>query len=246
MRDFSEIQHYFDFIGLVGNDSDSDQLTIVYPDNSLILGFQLGADVYERLDDKKQLIMTASGVCGQLTKKKEYLNTPHSQTLLVKFKPWAARFFFDGIEGLTNQNTDLSCLVTRDLHEETLERFNNETDKLNTIKSFLLRQFNPDQVNPSMFHAIQLIEQAEGKIRVDSLANEICCSKRNFERKFKAAVGLSPKKFISNVRFQHSLQCLQTNTDLQQVAFSSGYYDLPHFINDFKSVTGTTPEKFIR
>lgn len=244
MTDFKNIENYIDFIGTVGNDTDSEVLTTVLPDNSLILGFQLGEQVYERIGDKKQ-VMTASGICGQLTTKKEYQNSPKSLTILVKFKPWTAGLFFNGIENLTNQNIDLSCLIAKDLLYQTLDRLDVETDKLNVIKSFLLQQFNYNQIDTSIFNAIRLIEISEGKIRVDKLANDVFSSKRNFERKFKAVTGLSPKKFIDNVRFQHSLKQLQTNTDLQEIAFYSGYYDLPHFINDFKSVTGTTPEKFV-
>lgn len=244
MTDFKNIENCFDFIRTVRNETDSEQLTTVFPDNSLILGIQLGEQVYEKLGDKKQA-MTASGVCGQLTTKKEYLNTPNSQTILVKFKPWTAGLFFNGIENLTNQNIDLSCLISRDLLCQTLDRLHTETNKINAVKSFLLRQFNYKQIDHSIINAIHLVENSEGKIRVEKLAYEVCSSKRNFERKFKATTGLSPKKFIDNVRFQHSLKQLLTSTDLQAIAFNSGYYDLPHFINDFKSVTGTTPEKFV-
>jgi AraC-like DNA-binding protein len=243
MTDFKKIANYIDFIGTVGNGSDSEQLTTVLPDNSLILGFQLGEQVYERFGKKKQA-MTTAGLCGQLTEKKEYLNTPNSQTILVKFKPWSAGLFFNGIENLTNQNTDLSLLILQNTFYQTLDRFYSESDKLKVVKSFLLQQFHHKKIDTSICTAIHLIEKSEGKIRVDKLAYEVCSSKRNFERKFKSVTGLSPKKFIDNIRFQHSLKRLQTNTDLQEIAYCSGYYDLPHFINDFKSVTGTTPEKF--
>ena len=244
MTDFRYLEKHLDFIGTVKNDTNSEQLTTVFPDNSLVLGFQLGESVYERLGDKKQKL-TDSGLCGQLTAKKEYLNTPKSQTILVKFKPWTAGLFFSGIENLTNQNTNLSALISSDLCCQTLDRLQGETDKLDVVKSFLLQQFNEKQIDPSIINAIHLIEKSEGNIRVDKLAYEVCSSKRNFERKFKTTTGLSPKKFIDNVRFQHALKRLLANSDLQEIAYGSGYYDLSHFINDFKSVTGTTPEKFV-
>lgn len=102
MTSFKNIENYIDFIGTIGNDTESEQLTNVLPDNAILLGFQLGEQVYERLGSKKQT-MTTSGVCGQLTTRKEYLNTPNSKTLLVKFKPWSAGLFFDGIEDMTDQ-----------------------------------------------------------------------------------------------------------------------------------------------
>lgn len=141
MTAFKTIENCVDFIDIVSNDTDSELLTTVFPDNSLILGIQLGEKVYEKLGDKK-LEMTTSGVCGQLTSKKEYLSTPNSQTIIVKFKPWAAGLFFNGIENLTNQNTDLLCLISQDLFGQTLDRLHTETDKISVTQSFLLQQFN--------------------------------------------------------------------------------------------------------
>ncbi|MCI0750336.1 MAG: helix-turn-helix transcriptional regulator, partial [Flammeovirgaceae bacterium] len=89
-----------------------------------------------------------------------------------------------------------------------------------------------------------IINKSEGQIRVDSLAYEVGNSKRNLERKFKDTTGLTPKKFIDNTRFQFSLKRLSNNRDLQEVTFLSGYYDLSHFVNDFKKITGKTPEKY--
>lgn len=244
MTDFKDIAEHIDFIGTVGNDTDYKQLTTVLPDNSIILGFQLGQQVYERLGDKHHA-MTASGVCGQLTTQKHYLNTPNSQTILVKFKPWTATCFFNGIENFTNQNIDLADIIPSQVYRETLNKIYDHPDKINVVKSFLLQQFKPKQTDLSILHSIDIINQSGGQIRVEKLAYEVCHSKRNFERKFKSATGITPKQFIDNVRFQHSLKLLQSNNDLQEVAFYSGYYDLSHFINDFKSVTGTTPEKFI-
>ena len=80
---------------------------------------------------------------------------------------------------------------------------------------------------------------------MEDLAYKVFNSKRNFERKFKVITGLTPKKFIMNVRFQFSLQFLGNNTRSVDIGYDCGYYDLSHFINEFKSIAGITPEKIL-
>lgn len=243
MTDFKYIEKYIDSILTVGNDSDETQLTTVLPDNSLIFGFQFGEAVYENFNGNRRL-MKGAGVCGQLTRKKEYLNTPNSKTVLVKFKPWTAKLFFDDIPNLSDNNTDLSDLTTKQKFQISIDDFYQNSDKHQAAKSFLCRQFKFTDIDPTVKRAISIISKIGGRIRVDSLAYEVGNSKRNLERKFKDTTGLTLKKFIDNNRFQVSLKRLSNNRDLQEVAFLSGYYDLSHFINDFKKVTGKTPGEY--
>lgn len=243
MEDFKHIEKYFDFILTVSNDTDKMQVTTVLPDNSMIFGVQCGQPVYEQLGDIK-MALNIAGVCGQLTRKKTYINSQNSNTVLVKFKPWAAGLFFDDLPSLTNNNNYLADIISHQQFDQLLNNLDNRTNQTQTVLSFLSRQFNGKQIDQTVINSIEIIKQTGGQIKVEKLAYEVCNSKRNFERKFKATTGLTPKKFIDNVRFQSSLEKLNNNNDLQEVAFLSGYYDLSHFINDFKEITGTTPEKY--
>ena len=68
-------------------------------------------------------------------------------------------------------------------------------------------------------------------------------SARQFERRFGAQVGLSPKAFLRVVRFQEVLRAVGagSTTDWARLAVELGFYDQPHFVNDFKAFTGYTP-----
>jgi transcriptional regulator GlxA family with amidase domain len=78
------------------------------------------------------------------------------------------------------------------------------------------------------------------------LASEVCLCQRHFERKFKSAIGVSPKTFAKIFRFKHVLQVLGNypQKNLLTTAEEYGYYNHTHLINDFKTFSGETPTVF--
>ena len=66
--------------------------------------------------------------------------------------------------------------------------------------------------------------------------------------KFKAATGLTIKKYIQILKFRKSVDQM-LNADLQklsltEIALYNKYFDQSHFIRKFKDVTKTTPKTF--
>lgn len=70
-------------------------------------------------------------------------------------------------------------------------------------------------------------------------------SKRQYRRRFEAAVGISPKLFARIARFQKSLQWMG-KIPPAQVAVACGYYDQAHLIHDWKQFAGMTPSVWMR
>lgn len=88
------------------------------------------------------------------------------------------------------------------------------------------------------------VDDAHGAVRVDDLARRAGMSVRTLERTFRAQVGLPPKTFIRNVRFQHALARLDAPgsfESLAQLASDCGYFDQSHFMKDFKALAGRLP-----
>ena len=84
-----------------------------------------------------------------------------------------------------------------------------------------------------------------GNITVKQLAQETGYSACYIRKIFKQDNGISPKQFEKNVRFRYLLQIIaETDGDYAAAAARCGYYDEAHMIRDFKSYTGTTPEKY--
>lgn len=93
----------------------------------------------------------------------------------------------------------------------------------------------------------QLAARAMG---VSSLAASLHVSERTLRRRFKAAVGLSPKTFERVLRFQRFLALVHiggsSRLGLARTALASGYADQAHLTRDCVNLSGLPPAELIR
>ena len=82
--------------------------------------------------------------------------------------------------------------------------------------------------------AVAAVQRHAGDIRVEQLAEHASLSRRQLERQFQAAVGLTPKQFCRVVRFQHVLAKLRDDR-LNRAALAAefGFTDQSHLRRDF-------------
>jgi len=78
---------------------------------------------------------------------------------------------------------------------------------------------------------------------VGHIAKETGFSQRRFIQVFKREVRLSPKLFDRVKRFQLALSLThrEPRPDWAQLALECGYFDQPHFINEFRGFSGFRP-----
>ena len=67
------------------------------------------------------------------------------------------------------------------------------------------------------------------------------------ERQFADSVGVGPKAFQRNARFQKVLKTLllRKDTAYLDTALDAGYCDQAHFIHEFRQFTGESPTRFL-
>ncbi|MDR2919472.1 MAG: helix-turn-helix domain-containing protein [Tannerella sp.] len=142
----------------------------------------------------------------------------------------------------TIRDTGLNELKTRISNEE------NTTECIRLIEHFLLNRIrNANDYNYNRISdSIQSIKE-QTSITVSGLADKACLGYRHFKRVFTKYTGMSPKEFIKVIRFQRTLHSLQNMPaiDMAQLAYSSGFYDQPHLVKDFKSMSGCTPTEYV-
>jgi AraC-like DNA-binding protein len=73
-------------------------------------------------------------------------------------------------------------------------------------------------------------------------------NQRTVERFFKKYIGITPKTFLMNTKFQKSIKSLRMGNvnSMAQLGYEFNYYDQTHFINSFKSFMGKTPAKQLK
>ena len=90
--------------------------------------------------------------------------------------------------------------------------------------------------------AVSEFERTFGTAPVGRVSDQLGLTRRHFERRFKAAVGISPKLFCRMQRVQHVLRCMDDpRSKWADTAIACGYYDQAHLIRDFREFAGEPP-----
>ncbi len=101
-----------------------------------------------------------------------------------------------------------------------------------------------NQTDARMANAVERIEASAGRVRMDALANQAALSRRGFQLRFRAAVGLTPKEFARLVRLQATLRALdRSDSSVADVASDGGFADQAHATRELRRVTGLTPAR---
>lgn len=116
------------------------------------------------------------------------------------------------------------------------------------LEQCLLEQLvRPLELHPAVTFALGQFRSVRHGGRIDAVSEQIGISARRFIELFHRQVGLTPKVFCRVRRFQRVLRAVhgKNEVDWAQVALECGYYDQPHFIHDFRSFSGFTPNAYL-
>ena len=155
----------------------------------------------------------------------------------IRFYPGTLRYFFDlNISEITDQFVDhqyFPCHLFAQLHNH-IYQCQNFQQRAQLCEQWLLRQFKPGPATP-FDHALSLIYQSFGNIKVGQLASMIGWSSRHLNRQFRNHTGLSTKIFAQTIRLQHVCKqlCISPNDSLQ-TAYKLGFFDQAHLLKDYK------------
>src|SRR5262249_46347995 len=94
---------------------------------------------------------------------------------------------------------------------------------------------------------VQLIQNAIEPIAVTELASTLGLSSRQLVRRFRNAVGVSPKEFLRVNRFIRAARRVRecANASLTETAYDCAYFDQAHFNHEFREFAGITPGQFV-
>lgn len=149
---------------------------------------------------------------------------------------------------LTNQMPDLPALFGHDgrILEENMMLAANTKQRIQIITRFLEKSLlKNDHCEPAITYCINSMIYTDGLASIKTLANECFLSTRQFERKFKAYAGFTPKLYSRIIRFQSAVKKYSSSfNSLTDIAYDCGYYDQSHFIHEFKEFSGYHPKQY--
>ncbi|MFI6290988.1 helix-turn-helix domain-containing protein [Nonomuraea sp. NPDC050790] len=97
------------------------------------------------------------------------------------------------------------------------------------------------RVDPEVAWAWRRITGGRGLARVDGLAAEVGWSRKRLWSRFRAQIGLPPKRAARLVRFDHAAHRLVAGDSAAGVAAELGYADQSHLHREVMGFAGTTP-----
>jgi AraC-like DNA-binding protein len=157
-------------------------------------------------------------------------------------------FFQDGV----TDDTDLAAEIHSfhvSLSTETMGRLEMETRLLHMLVRFISRHadmsyplLKTGREHPAVLLAKRMIEDLSHQdISLAGLAAESGLSPFHLIRVFKAETGLTPHRYLSQVRVRRAEKLIRQGGDLADTAFEVGFADQSHLNRHFKGITGITP-----
>ncbi len=170
----------------------------------------------------------------------------------VRFWPAGARHFFESdVNEFSGRIIDLSLIwgPSVRLVAERLAEAGSFAQKVRIVEMELISRLHERHGSQTAVdHAISLIMAGAGLSSIPKIARMAAISERSLERKFRHAVGLSPKSYSRIVRFQRVLHSVEAGdeVDVSDTAVKFGYYDQSHLINDFRQFSRLTPKEYLQ
>jgi len=233
---------------VISESADVAQTYQVLPGTSLVIGFQYQGRL-GYIEDGRENALASSGITGLLDGYRTFKNAPATGSVLVVFtETGAAQFLRIPLHDLFQRSISLEHFFSRRQIGETEERLmaaGDDKERLSIVEQFLVDNLNTRVQDNLVTGALQVIHQSQGTIRITKLAQMLNTSQSPLEKRFRAVVGASPKKFAGIVRSGHVLMAIEQN-NAKVAEHLLSYYDQAHFIKDFKRFTSFTPEQYVK
>jgi AraC-like DNA-binding protein len=184
---------------------------------------------------------------GQITRPMFIRSNGAAKVLGVRFHPFGARRI---LKVPAHETTDLVLPL-----EDVAPELQRELRRLNELDSITQQLAFVQQVlrESSLANQDGQVEAAVNRMiaspivadlgQVAAFAN---LGLRQFQRRFKKEVGMSPKLFCRIQRFQRVFQALNVpQSSWVDAAMHCGYYDQSHLIRDFKDFSAETPAELL-
>jgi AraC-like DNA-binding protein len=166
------------------------------------------------------------------------------ECLQVRLDPIAAAALLDASAELSGTAVSLEDVWGRDAGraEDRLRRAASWGERFAIAADLLGRRLDArSPVDPEVAHAWRQTLAVRGRIRVEGLAAEVGWSRKRLWSRFRAQLGITPKRAARLVRFDHAAHLLAAGHRAGSVAVESGYVDQSHLHREVKTFTGLTP-----
>lgn len=162
--------------------------------------------------------------------------------LQIRLAPVAAAAVLGGGGGLSGAIVPLGDVWGPDAAqlEDRLRRTRSWDDRF-AIATASIGARMRHRVDPEVAHAWHRTLATRGRARIDDLARETGWSRKRLWSRFRAQLGVPPKRAARLVRFDGAAHLLAAGHAPAAVATASGYADQSHLHHEIREFAGLTP-----
>jgi AraC-like DNA-binding protein len=168
--------------------------------------------------------------------------------IIVRLKPEGAAYLLgDEIYEFADAKIDLGSVFSPSglsSLAEMLAESRSSHDRIVAVLRFLLANIRPHKPDPVVCRAAAIL-RSNPSLRLGLLAAKLGVSERHLSRKFKTVFGTGPKRFARVARLEQVLRACSSEAGWADIAYSCGFVDQAHMINEFSAILGATPNRLI-
>ena len=247
------LQRYVDFYYLLSTAKCVENTAyLAFPSPRTPLGFLNNASI-SRTPDKVRVDFSPNGpleasIVGNFLKPLEVNFEPGIDEFAITFKPLGVNFFSpQNLGDILGEKVEQTSIFDKLL--PSAQKMIRGVDAIDELESVLLSQFASNKQLEILESAIEIFEVSTNQVSEQQISKKLDISGKQLFRLFKNHLGVNPTQYRQLLRFRNTLdlitKTLQPQT-LTEIGLSAGYYDQPHFIREFKSITDLAPREFLR
>jgi AraC-like DNA-binding protein len=164
--------------------------------------------------------------------------------LQVRLSPIVAPALFGAASDLSGVFVDLETLWGRDaaLLHERLRAQRSWDDRFAITRAALASRLDRShRVDVEVAWSWKRMLTTHGRVRVERLADDVEWSRKRLWSRFRAQIGVTPKRAAQLIRFDHAAHLLAAGRPAAAVASDTGYADQSHLHRDTAAIAGLTP-----
>jgi len=200
------------------------------------------------LGDKNDFFEPTAFYAGQLTRPYIMTFNQKCRCLGASLYPSAGSHLYRApAHEFTNQLVPLEELDGNNALHQQLMTCDGEDALFDCLEAYLLKRLTGKLNDPLVHQLTGLIIDNPDREVLNQQIGSFGLSRRRIEQRFISSTGLSLGMFTRKVRFQKAVHLLagqRSGLKLTTIGLRAGYYDQPHFINEFKAFSGLAPGEF--
>lgn len=164
-------------------------------------------------------------------------------------KPFVEEELFVRIDNLLKNAKNRQAAIQEAIIEDEIEEVNISKPAKKQPKSKPKQKISTTELQAWLKEVeTKFLENIEdNSYTIDRLATEMAISKRQFSRRIKELVGMTPNQYIKTIRYTKARELFESGkyNTVKAVAYSTGFRDVAYFSRQFREQFGKFPSEYL-